>query len=236
MAVLRGQLDDSATFRVPSSEEITEMVTRASAGRWEILLHSTLMTLLFGSLLAICLTVVAMVVLSGRAAAYLGHDAVTITARPELITSRLRGRWLRLLAAGLALALATAVGLFILVIPAVLALGFWALVGPVVTMEGAPAGQALGRSGRLMRGVRLQILAILLGGWLVNQVLAYGLAHIVALVFSNVDTVGAYLLSFAVTGLCQIVMVPLTACLLAVCYFDIRIRRENLGTALRASA
>jgi len=57
----------------------------------------------------------------------------------------------RLVAADVALALATLAGLALLVIPGVLIFTMWSLVGPVITIEDRPLSSALGRSWRLVR-------------------------------------------------------------------------------------
>jgi hypothetical protein len=57
----------------------------------------------------------------------------------------------RLLAADVVLALATAVGMALFVIPGIVIFTLWSLVGPVITIEDRPVRSAFGRSWSLVR-------------------------------------------------------------------------------------
>lgn len=112
--------------------------------------HTSLPLLLFGEVTASAVSVLAAVFLSGflcrvvgesehgREDAKLGHILRTLP-------------WLRLILADLLVALLVVAGLLVLVLPGLVAMTLFAIVGPVIEIEDRPVQAALRRSARLVR-------------------------------------------------------------------------------------
>ena len=129
-----------------------------------------------------------------------------------------------LLVAGLLAGLGIAVGFVLLVVPGLFLLTIWAVIGPVIVVEGTSALESFGRSRALVRGHGWTVLAIVLVMGLLSAI-ASGLLRAV---FSFLPR----FLEILVGGtIAQAVVAPLMAIALAITYFRLR---EAHGDAVPA--
>jgi hypothetical protein len=84
--------------------------------------------------------------------------------------ARVRPRMNTLAVAGIVAALGIVIGLLLLIVPGLLLFTWWALIVPVIMLEGASVGQSFGRSRELVRG----------HGWSVFGLIVVTLAILVA--------------------------------------------------------
>jgi hypothetical protein len=218
---LAGTLDDFATGAW--ERDVLGASPSLPASFWIALILSELVSIIGG------------LVLAGLATAYAGADAMGELV-PGSGRRRLGGRIGALVGTSVVVGLATAVGAALFLIPGVLAYLTWMLATPAVVMERADLQGALRRSAGLASGHRARffgvlVLMLLIGGLLtaIVQVFALNLA-------SSLSDVAAQVLSQGVAALVTAVTGSWLGAVIAVLYIDIRVRREDLGPALRAYA
>jgi hypothetical protein len=102
--------------------------------------------------------------------------------------------------------------------------GRWALIAPVIELEGAPAFGALRRSGRLVRRRWLKVSSLIVAG----GALAIVVGPLVG-VLLILGTDAPFWLVNVVAGLVYAVTMPFVALTTAYVYFDVRVRRELAG-------
>lgn len=175
--------------------------------------------------------------LSGLVAACAGADAVSKTATPGVIRSRLRGPHVVIAAAvALMVALATLLGSLMLIAPGVLAFAVWALAAPVAVMERSGFARSLVRSARLTRGHRWRIIGVTLLILVVTVAIEAVISALVLTMANITDPVTSLLVSDGVTALVSAITLPWIASVIALLYIDIRVRTENLAAALHGQA
>ena len=120
-----------------------------------------------------------------------------------------------LLVAGLLAGLGIALGFVLLVVPGLFLLTIWAVIGPVIVVEGTSALDSFGRSRALVRGYGWTVLAIVLVMGLLSAI-ASGLLQAA---FSFLPR----FLEILVGGtIAQAVVAPLMAIAIAITYFRLR--------------
>lgn len=183
---------------------------------------------------SMAVVLVGVFLLSGRAIAAVGADAVG--GDRSVARGRLAGRMGVALAIALVVGLAVAGGLLLVVVPGLVLLTLWAAAVPVGVMERSTVAVSLRRSLDLTRGSRGRILGVTL----LVMLLAYLLQLVVTVLLTStaptLDAVAALLVRDAVAAVVSGVTLPWVGAVLALLYFDIRVRREGLGEALRRSA
>ena len=129
-----------------------------------------------------------------------------------------------LLVAGLLAGLGIAIGFVLLVIPGLFLLTIWAVIGPVIVVEGTGALDSFGRSRALVRGYGWTVLVIVL----VTGLLSAIASGILRAVFSFLPRFFEILVGGTIA---QAVVAPLMAIAIAVTYFRLR---EAHGDAVPA--
>ncbi len=132
-------------------------------------------------------------------------------------------RWLPLLASSVIVAVASAFGLLLLVIPGVILAVHWSVTAPTVVTERLGAGQALGKSWGLVRGRFWPVLGTLLLGYLFSWLASAILGSLARALGLGPESLGAA--AIATVGV--IVTAPFHATLATVLYFDLRVRKEG---------
>ena len=117
------------------------------------------------------------------------------------------------------------IGLLLLVIPGIIALGWLAVATPVAAIEGLKQSAALKRSRELARGNVPHVLGTLLLVWLIVLALVMGGAIGMGLAFGLVG-VPDRLTEFVATIL-MIPLFPLAAIATTLLYYDLRVRNEG---------
>ncbi|MDQ3889880.1 MAG: hypothetical protein M3312_04920 [Actinomycetota bacterium] len=87
--------------------------------------------------------------------------------------SRVRPRMNTLAAAGMLAAFAITVGLLLLIVPGLVLATWWILIVPVIMLEGASVGRALGRSRELVRGEGWNVFGLIVLTFLILTVAAF---------------------------------------------------------------
>lgn len=184
------------------------------------------------------LSIINVLVLTGVAAACVGVD--TVSRQPDRAAAwrRVAPTLGRLLLAAVLLGALVMVGSVLLIVPGLFAFAVWGLAGPVAVME--PGSKPLSRSARLTRGHRGSLLGAVV---LIVVITAAIEAVIASLAVSLLEALGAGLSDVAalvITDAVGAVLAAITSswigAVIALKYLDIRIRDENLASALRASA
>ena len=124
---------------------------------------------------------------------------------------------LRLVVADVALVLATALGLLLLVVPGLIAVVWFALVGPVVEMEGTTVRRAFGRSRELVRGHFLPVSLLVWPAVLLQSALE-GIGDEISFGLLGEGWVSDWLGSVA--G--NLLAAPIFALILVILYLDLR--------------
>jgi hypothetical protein len=105
----------------------------------------------------------------------------------------------------------------------------WSVTTPVVLTEGGSARGALDRSAALTKGARLR----LTGVYAVMVVVFYALMGMI--MFVGMFVLRSMILGQVLGNLASLVMYPVFATLVAVVYYDLRIRNEGLDLELMAA-
>jgi len=108
------------------------------------------------------------------------------------------------------------------------------LVTQVIVIEGLRGTEALKRSWKLMGGNEVRILGISLFGFAVGMVASLVLRFPLFLLTSPKPGVGMVVLDGAMSGLAQILVIPLTMIPLTLLYYDSRIRKEAFDLEMMA--
>jgi hypothetical protein len=126
-----------------------------------------------------------------------------------------------LVLAGVLASIATTVGLFLVLVPGLLLLTWWAVIAPVIVIERRPAFQAFGRSRELVRGNGWTVFSIVVVVWLM-QLLA---SLLLGTALSGLDDqVGAALATLVAGAL----IAPISAIVAALLYLDLsRVHAEG---------
>ena len=127
-------------------------------------------------------------------------------------TARTRGKLGTLLGATVLFAFGVAFGLILLIVPGLILMARWALIVPLVMIEGRGARESFGRSTELVRGRTGQVLAIVV----VAAVIAAAGNVLITYLFSGLPNFLAVLLGGAVAGA---LTVPYQAQVLTVLYY-----------------
>ena len=121
--------------------------------------------------------------------------------------------------------LGIALGFVLLIVPGLILLTWWALIGPVIVMERVPAMESFGRSRALVRGNGWQVFGILVVMLLIQL--------IVASVFEAIgDSIGDDITVYSIAILIgDTLTAPLGALAAAVMYLDLRGRERGAAAA-----
>jgi hypothetical protein len=146
-------------------------------------------------------------------------------------------RLLPLLVAYIAMSIGIGIGLVAIVIPGVFLAVKWSMTFPAIVAERAGPFAAMGRSWELTRGHWWRTFGALLVVVLISFVLAFALLVGFGAAVATSDSISE--LAFAVlitlvTILVLAVLYPLTAAIVTVIYYDLRVRNEGFDLQLLA--
>lgn len=190
---------------------------------WAALILSEVISIIGGLLLA------------GLATAFAGADAMGNNG-PGAGRRRLSGRIGPLLALSVVVGVATAAGMALLVIPGVVIYLSWMLATPAAVMERADLPTALRRSSILASGHRMRFLGVLVLSLLIGGLIVAVAQAAVGAVAVSTSPVTVLVLSEIVAAFVAGLTASWTGAVIAVLYIDVRVRTEDLGSALRAYA
>jgi MFS family permease len=145
------------------------------------------------------------------------HAGAGVPGIGELFSS-VTPRLGRLIVAGILAGLGIAVGLILILVPGLYLLTIWAVIAPVIVIEGAAVGAAFGRSQQLVKGDGWQVFAVLVILFIINFIISFIVRLIVGSSF-----VGSTLGSF----IPNLLLAPVSALAAAVIYFELRRIREG---------
>jgi len=127
----------------------------------------------------------------------------------------------RLIAAGLLAGLGIVIGFILLIVPGLYLITIWAVIAPVIVIEGAAIGASFGRSQQLVKGDGWPVFGVLFILFVLNLVIGV----IVQIVFGSGNFVGAFLGSL----IPNLLLAPVSALAAAVIYFELRRLKEGGG-------
>lgn len=122
---------------------------------------------------------------------------------------------LTLIIVGILAGIGITVGLVLCIVPGLFLLTFWAVVSPVIVVEGAGIGEAFSRSWALVKGNAWQVFAVILLFFLLQAVVGGILA---AILLSISDAVFLTIIAAIVV---RLLLAPLSALAGAVIYFEL---------------
>ena len=198
---------------------------------------ATLTGLIFGGLLVGLLTFVATTLATGAcfkavADAYLGDQPDTSESLRFA-----RGRLGSLILVSLLGAVLTFLGFLLFVLPGVYLWIAFSVAAPVLLFEGVKGSGALGRSRRLVQGRWWPVFGTLLLGFILAAVVGGIITSILTGVLALGSGSGGFVeaLVGAVAGsVAAIVTTPFQAALIAILFFDLKVRKEGFDVTLLA--
>ncbi|HEX2931422.1 MAG TPA: hypothetical protein VHV54_16980 [Candidatus Binatia bacterium] len=161
---------------------------------------------------------------------YLGND-ITIGAA---LRRGLRCFW-TLSLAEITATVRMLIGFLLFFIPGILWMLSYALIVPVILVEGQKAIPSLRRSRDLLKGYRGKAFCVLLVIIVLELILGAG-AGMISNLFFNTDSAGGALLHSAVGNLVSILMTPLFVIATILLYYDMRIRKEGFDLEMLSRA
>lgn len=201
--------------------------TTVNTGALGLQLAATLVTLAVLLLAQLLATAACM---KASSDAYLGQKA-NASSSLRFAARRLPS----LLWLGLLVWVPISIGLMLCLAPGLWLLASWAVAVPALLIEGARGTKAIGRSWTLVRGRRWPILGVLLLAYLLSSLLN-GILSVGVLGASGFETDSArYVVLSTISGaISTSVTVPVYATIVALIYFDLRVRHEGFDLALLA--
>ena len=131
--------------------------------------------------------------------------------------------------------LASLAGLLLCCIGVIVPMAWFAVAMPALLLEGIGAGDAMGRSKRLVDGMFWRVLGIVLLGTILASVFQSMLsAPLVAILFADVDQWVEQLVNGVVQIFTTTLVTPFTAALTTALYVDLRVRKEGFDLMLWA--
>ncbi len=172
-------------------------------------------------------------IISGLAAPLVAEGATTRTGSTPKALTRMAGRWQVLVGTAALVGALEAVGLVLLIVPGFLLWVALLPAGPIAAMEGTRPMVTVRRAAALSRNSRGRLFGVsLLAAVLAGAVSVFA-SRLLTSVIGSSDQVTALLLGQGLSVLIGAVTGAWIGCVTAVLYVDLRMRRENLGEALR---
>jgi hypothetical protein len=137
--------------------------------------------------------------------------------------SRVQPRLGAIIVAGLLAGLGIALGLILLIVPGLVLLTWWAVVIPVVVLEGRSAGEAFSRSRELVRGFGWNVF----GTIVLTVLILLGFEIVLSIVLSPVADWLQTFLSDVISGT---LTTPFVALVWTLLYFRLRAAKESAPT------
>ena len=126
-------------------------------------------------------------------------------------------------------------GFLLLIVPGILWMLSYALIVPVVLIEGQKALPSLRRSRELVKGYRGKVFCILLVVNFLQVILTAGVSLISGMLFDT-ESAGGGLLTSALNNLLSIFLTPLGIIAAILLYYDMRIRKEGFDLEMLSRA
>ena len=161
---------------------------------------------------------------------YLGN---TVTIGQAL--ARALKRFWTLSFAQLSVATRVVFGVILLVIPGILWSLSYALVVPIVLVEGHKALPSLKRSWDLVKGYRKKVFAILVVVYVLQWLLGFGMGSLAKTLFA-LESATANVMESALSNLLSIFMTPFGIIADILLYYDLRIRKEGFDLEMLSRA
>jgi hypothetical protein len=160
--------------------------------------------------------------------AYMGHDPSIKASLRFALTRVFPLLWLYIL-----LGLGVLLGFICLVIPGIILYVLWAVAVPALMVEGLRGTKALGRSRELVSGRWWQTFAVLLVALVVIQVSTGAIVALgSSLIIRHTTSLTTYVVvQGLLTGIVEILVLPLTVAVTVVLYFDLRVRKEGFDVS-----
>jgi hypothetical protein len=133
-----------------------------------------------------------------------------------------RAAWPRLpalVAAGVVAAIAVVIGLVLLIVPGLILLTIWSMIGAVIVLEGVPASQSFGRSRELVRGYGWTVFGLIV----ITFLLVVIAEAVIRLLFAPLT---GFLEGYLGALVAHSLTVPFAAAVLTTAYFKLRDLRE----------
>ncbi len=207
-------------------------------------LATALVPTLVGSLVALLLQFVGVVLLTGMLTAVVGQAVLGRDLSIGEAWDRVRPLAWRLIGLALLITLAVVVGLLFCVLPGLVLAVFFSLAAAVLVLERTSVTQAISRSWSLVGSAFWRTLWILVLVWVIYGVITTAVSipfSIVSVVVPPVDQSGsvnevAFVVGQALSGIGSVIAgtigYPFIAAAIALTYIDRRMRREGLDLEL----
>jgi len=154
---------------------------------------------------------------------YVGN---VVTAGSAL-SSAWRRAWM-LLKTQFVVGLIVTVGILLIIVPGILWALSYALVAPVIMIEGSTSSSEVRRrSWELVRGNRGKVFLILLAILVIQWLVGTGVAVISLFGLFGLGSSSGAVISQVLNGLVSILMTPMSAIAVTLLYYDFRIRKEG---------
>ncbi len=132
-------------------------------------------------------------------------------------------------------AVGTVLGVFLLIVGAVILYVWWSVAAPVLLAEDVRGRKALRRSRQLVRGRWWATFGVLVVGLILAGIVTAGLGAVSALIVPGESDSAGRIVADGLAGLiASAITTPLTAAFTVVLYFDLRVRKEGFDLELLA--
>ncbi|WP_353648404.1 hypothetical protein ABLG96_16405 [Nakamurella sp. A5-74] len=177
------------------------------------------------------------VLIAGVAAVYVGQDVLGTSVSTQERRARLAGpRLWQLVGVSVLAGAGIAVGFAFLIVPGLLLMLAWFVVGPALVMERGTPGVALRRSLVLTRGSWGRLLGLAVALLAIGLVLSILVSSLVAPLTASASDLAALLVADLAGAVVAMVTTSWGAAAMALSYVDLRIRTENFAVTLSAAA
>jgi hypothetical protein len=126
------------------------------------------------------------------------------------------------------------VGFLLCIVPGVWLYGAWSVAVPALLLEDARGRRALGRSFALVRGRWWPVAGTLFLANLLTVAVGFGFGVLAVPVLLTGSDFASELASGVVTGAASVFTIPFVSAVVAVLYFDLRVRKEGFDLQLMA--
>lgn len=113
-------------------------------------------------------------------------------------------------------------GFILLIIPGLVLLTWWAVIVPVIVLEGAAAFGSFSRSRDLVRGHDFQVFGVIVLQFLILMVVGFVLGIVLSALPDSIEAFFSSIVSGALTG-------PFTALVVTLLYFRLKAAKEGAG-------
>jgi len=209
----------------------------------------TLLSNVLGVLLVVLVFLVGYIVLTqlamGASVLVIAEGYLGRTLKAGDAVERTWGRLGLLVATGLLVGLVVGLGTLMILIPGIILLCGLIITTQVVVLESPEsATAAMGRAWSLSRGFRWRMFLLLLVAVVLTLVVVLGVNVLVSMVFDGFDAVEPggspalwlTLLQQGVQLVANMIIAPLTYCILTVAYYDLRVRKEAFDLEILAGS